>query len=66
MHQHLPDPHPGRCPNFRSDGQGGTNRCLRRADDHANKECRFPVKESQHTHGGQVYRQREPEPWVEP
>jgi hypothetical protein len=73
MFIHLPDPHPGRCPNLRpmNNGFGGMFRCLERADDNGHV-CRFPDPPAV-THipaggtggtGGAP--SRKPEPWVAP
>lgn len=66
----TPDPHPGRCPNYRSkvhpDGYLEAARCLEYdATEHV---CRFPAFVHQASPGGIAYSQQTvaPKPWVRP
>lgn len=65
---HVPDPHPGRCLNYRrdpSDSYGLRNlRCLKR-EGHT-EACRFPSPPPQISTDWSTYVQAEAEEWVDP
>jgi hypothetical protein len=65
MHIDAPDPHPGRCRNYRTVG-GTTLRCL----DYENvpHRCSFPeLPKPVHSDlASSMYRQSEPKPWIKP
>lgn len=64
-----PDPHPGRCPNFRSDGPPTftSRRCLEREDDFGHV-CRFdpPRPAVSQSSVGWSTGSAKPKPWVAP
>lgn len=66
MYSYAPDPHPGRCLNYRVQPCGQTVRCLDyEGTEHA---CRFPIESSSEARHGNIYalRTRSPKPWVRP
>ena len=68
MYVTIPDPHPGRCLNFRAKLYGaGMKRCL----DYENSRhvCSFEVEKQPritHDHSSLIYTQEPPKPWVRP